>query len=373
MTDRTWDVVVVGAGPAGSTAARELARRGVNVLLADKATFPRSKVCGSSLNGVALAALTSIGLGNLPAACGAVPMRSMKLVAGSRSADVPLPTGVILSREVFDAALVREAETAGAIFAPDTMVKLDEQTGNEVRSLTLADGRTLSARIVILATGLAGSHSHADAGSRLGAGAVVPGDCAPDFFEPGTIFMATGCGGYVGLVRLEDYRLDIAAAFDASFVHSSGGLGHAAAAILAATRWPAIADLAELHWKGTPALTRRHATLAGHRFFAVGDAAGYLEPFTGEGIAWAIASAIALAPIAHRACKAWDDRFIGEWRRAHTRIVSRRSGICRIASRLLRSQRLTGLAVRMISALPILARPVVATINRPAYQPGFTS
>src|SRR5437762_947004 len=47
---RVWDVVVVGAGPAGAAAARELARRSVSVLLVDKAVFPRWKVCGSCLN-----------------------------------------------------------------------------------------------------------------------------------------------------------------------------------------------------------------------------------------------------------------------------------------------------------------------------------
>ena len=47
---RTWDAVVVGAGPAGAVAARELARRGTTVLLVDRASFPRNKVCGACLN-----------------------------------------------------------------------------------------------------------------------------------------------------------------------------------------------------------------------------------------------------------------------------------------------------------------------------------
>ena len=55
----TWDAVVVGAGPAGSMAALGLARAGAAVLLVDRATFPRPKVCGCCLNGAALAALRS--------------------------------------------------------------------------------------------------------------------------------------------------------------------------------------------------------------------------------------------------------------------------------------------------------------------------
>ncbi|MBX9624847.1 MAG: FAD-dependent oxidoreductase, partial [Gemmataceae bacterium] len=71
VTDRTWDAVVVGAGPAGSVTARGLARRGLAVLLVDKATFPRPKVCGCSLNAAALTGLGAVGLGHVPAACGA--------------------------------------------------------------------------------------------------------------------------------------------------------------------------------------------------------------------------------------------------------------------------------------------------------------
>ena len=69
MTDagETWDAVVVGAGPAGAVAARELARRGHRVLLAERAKFPRGKVCGCCLNEHTLSALAAAGLGDLPA------------------------------------------------------------------------------------------------------------------------------------------------------------------------------------------------------------------------------------------------------------------------------------------------------------------
>ncbi|HEY2910778.1 MAG TPA: hypothetical protein VGI99_11055, partial [Gemmataceae bacterium] len=79
-------------------------------------------------------------------------------------------------------------------------------------------------------------------------------------------------------------------------------------------------------------------------------------------------SAAALAPIAHRAIAAWDDRFIREWRRTHRRIVGRQ-GVCRVAAKVLRSPRLTNVVVRILAALPVLARPVVALLNRPALHP----
>ena len=119
-------------------------------------------------------------------------------------------------------------------------------------------------------------------------------------------------------------------------------------------------------WKGTPALTRRAKSVAGAGWFAVGDAAGYVEPFTGEGMAWAVMSATALAPIAARAVAKWDDALAREWESAHSRVIGKRQRVCRVVSRVLRSPMLTMLAVRALRALPLLSRPVIASLNRPA-------
>ncbi len=221
---------------------------------------------------------------------------------------------------------------------------------------------------MVVASGLTGGDATPESGSRLGAGIVLPAEVAPQFYHPHTIHMATGRGGYVGLVRVEDGRLDVAAAFDTAFVKAAGGLGPAAEAILGEVGWPVPVGLAEAPWKGTPALTRRPARLADHRLFVVGDAAGYVEPFTGEGMAWAVMSAAALAPIAARAVRSWNDDLIREWEATHRRVVGRRQRVCRIVSRVLRSPLLTGLTVRALRLAPILSRPVVAALNRPSPQ-----
>jgi flavin-dependent dehydrogenase len=347
-----WEVVVVGAGPAGSVTARELARRGVRVLLVDKATFPRPKVCGCCLNRATLAALDAVGLGHVLAKCGAVPLTGVKLAAGRVSADVRLPGGMAVSREAFDAALVEEAVKAGATFRPGTVWRTGEV------------GFPL-AKVTVLACGLAGNTGRAARSSRIGAGVVVPESLAPPFYVPGTIYMATGHGGYVGLVRLEDNQLDVAAALDPVFVRLIGGPGAAAGAILAETGWPAMTGIESLPWKGTPALTRTPERIAGPGWFAVGDAAGYVEPFTGEGMAWAVTSAAALAPIAARAAAGWNDSLAGQWARTHRRLVGRRQQVCRWVVRGLRSPLATRLAVRVLSVLPFLSRPLVSALNRP--------
>jgi flavin-dependent dehydrogenase len=96
---QTWDAVVVGAGPAGTMAARELARRCVRVLLVDRVRFPRYKVCGSCLNPRSLRLLHKAGLGELTKSLGAIPLTGLRVGAENRFADVRLPTGAGVSRK----------------------------------------------------------------------------------------------------------------------------------------------------------------------------------------------------------------------------------------------------------------------------------
>jgi len=281
---------------------------------------------------------------------------------------------------VFDAALVAEATKAGVEFRAGVTAKLeDDQSvcgdrssiGVRIRTTGAENGpgfreECVTARVAVVASGLSGGNAVPEAGSRIGAGATVPACVVPSFFEDGTIFMATGCGGYVGLVRVEDGRLDVAAAFDVAFVKARGGLGPAAQAVLSGVRWPQVPGLAALAWRGTPALSRRPNIIAGERWFAVGDAAGYVEPFTGEGMAWAVMSAAALAPIAARGVQHGGASLAGEWKATHRRLIGTRQQTCRVVSRVLRVPALTTLAVRALSVFPVLSRPVVRSLNRPA-------
>lgn len=369
---RSWDVIAVGAGPAGALAALCLARWGASVLLVDRAAFPRGKVCGSCLNLRALATLETAGLGGLVGRLGAVPLSGLRLGTDGGSAFVPLPGGAVLSRAALDAALVQAAVRAGADFLPGTRARL---RGNRVavREVTLRqDGRTVqaAARVVLAAGGLgggplardAGLDNVVEAGARIGAGAVAPR--SPAWYEPGTIFMACGAGGYAGLVRLEDGTLDIAAALDPAAVKQAGGLGPAVAAILSATGWPPVPGLAQLPWHGTPLLTQHAVRPAAERLFLLGDAAGYIEPFTGEGIAWALASGAAVAPLAHRACDGWDPGLARAWCSLYRATVGRRQWVCRAVAAVLRRPALTRLMIGALDRMPVLAAPMVGYMNR---------
>jgi flavin-dependent dehydrogenase len=270
-----------------------------------------------------------------------------------------------VSRETFDAELVRSAVGAGVAFLPETAATLGGVRDGR-REVGLR-GVAASARVIVAADGLngrlTGDEVAVPAGSRIGAGTLL--DAAPGFYHPGTVFMAAGRGGYVGLVRVEDGRLDVAAALDADFVRDSGGPGPAAESILQETAWPAILSLQHARWKGTPPLTRTPRQVAGDRWFAVGDAAGYVEPFTGEGIAWAVGSGVAIAPLLERAARRWDHRLSAVWRGRLARLVGDRQWLCRAVAAGLRSPAVTGLMVRLLGAAPAVAQPFVYLLNRP--------
>jgi flavin-dependent dehydrogenase len=370
VTDKTWDVLVVGAGPAGAMAARETARLGASVLLVDKAEFPRSKVCGCSLNRRSLALLDDVGLGELPERYGGVPLHRFHLAVNSRHAIVPLPGGVSLSRQTLDAGLVDEAIAAGVEFLPGVVGRLGD-VERRSRSVALQMGRhelTASARVVLAADGLGSrllsgeGRKHEVAGnSRIGCSVIV--ESYPPFYDCGTIFMACGKGGYVGLVRLESGCLDVAAAFDPQFVKRAGGLGSAATTILAEAGFPRIPNLAGPSWRGTPLLTRRALRPAAERVLAIGDAAGYIEPFTGEGIFWALASGKAVGPLARRAVQTWDDDIAARWSMLYHHKIARRQRVCRVVAEVLRHPRLTGWLVAGVARLPALATPLVQYLN----------
>ncbi|MGL4550971.1 MAG: NAD(P)/FAD-dependent oxidoreductase, partial [Gemmataceae bacterium] len=147
---------------------------------------------------------------------------------------------------------------------------------------------------------------------------------------------------------------------DRDAVRRAGGPGQVAAALLGRAGWPVPDRLPEAPWRGTPPLTRSARRVAGHRLFVLGDAAGYVEPFTGEGMAWALASAVTLAPLASRP---WTPGLASAWARAHRRVVTGRQLACRALSAVLRRPWLTGTLVRILHLCPSLAGPVTRSLS----------
>ena len=136
---RDADVVVVGAGPAGSATAYHLARTGLDVALLEKTAFPREKVCGDGLTPRAVRSLTSMGLDTSESA-GWKHNVGLRIIGGGMRLEIPWPElasypayGLVRTRMDFDDLLARQAVKAGALLHERTTVTgpvLDERSGH---------------------------------------------------------------------------------------------------------------------------------------------------------------------------------------------------------------------------------------------------
>jgi flavin-dependent dehydrogenase len=382
-----WDAVVVGAGPAGAIAARGLAGAGARVLLLDRRPFPRWKVCGACLGPGAQAVLRAAGLGDLPARLGAQPLRVMVLSGWGRSARIPLGGWAALSREALDSALVAAACRAGAEFRPGARATLGGrgQGLTRLRVVEAGAGRTVCARVVIDATGLGGGLGRGGAAasaagpsraserrlggrtpwppapSRVGLGAVFAAGAAD--VPAGELRMAVGRSGYVGLVRLEDGRVDVAAAVDHAALRGAPP-EEAVAAVLREAGQAEPSTGPAYGWRGTPALTRDGLAVASSGLYRVGDVAGYVEPFTGEGIGWALADGAAVAPFALRALGGSGRADAALWHSLQRDRAAASQRLCRWLARALRHPGLVRPALHLLSGAPSLAGPLVRRAAR---------
>lgn len=372
-----WDVVVVGAGLAGALAARGLASRGVRVLLVEQRLFPRWKVCGACLSPQALAALKTAGLGDLVAAQGGLSLERLQLGVAGRVNPIALGAGRVLSRSRLDQALLEAAVAVGATVMTGTRAVLGAAaTGLEPdREVVLQKGIarwSVSAKVVLIAAGL--SHRAIDneaeistsiqPHSRIGAGCVLPGEAAE--LAPGVLQMAVGHGGYVGLVRVESGEINLACAFDRPMLGSVGGAALLCQKILAEAGFATLPGLKESAWQLTAALSRRTIPLAGHRLMLLGDAAGYVEPFTGEGMGWALTSSLAALPLVLRGLEHWDGEIETEWRRLHRRWVTQKQRSCRVLAVVLRHPRISWGLHRLAGSFPSVAGSMIGLLQRPA-------
>ena len=145
----TWDLVVVGAGPAGACAALGALRAdpSLRVLLLDRADFPRDKSCGDGIAPHVLDALASVGAADVVA--GWAPLRHLELARGGTSVSGPMARAVyVVPREVFDARLVEHAVRAGAVLQRRRVRRVEVGPAG-----VLLDGE-VAARVVVGADGV---------------------------------------------------------------------------------------------------------------------------------------------------------------------------------------------------------------------------
>ena len=280
----TYEVIVVGAGPSGAIAARDLARSGARVALID-GSHPREKPCGGGVTGRALD-LADCAL------AGGRAITSVTFEAGARAVRVPLPDDRYLQvfpRAAFDAALVRQAQDAGAELIPHRATKLT---------------RTSGGWRVATATG------SLDAGWLLGADG-AGGIVRKQVFRPFTRSqISIAAGSYVDAVETSE----IVIAFvdqPRGYLWSFPRPGHLAVGTCAqadetsadrmrsvTNDWldrygPAAERTRRAYSWPIPSLSGSDLAAeqpAGDRWMLLGDAAGLVDPITREGIFFAIRS-----------------------------------------------------------------------------------
>ena len=293
MTER-FDVVVIGAGPAGSTAARVAAEDGARVLLVDGARFPRYKTCGGGLIGTSLDLLP-------PAALAAVERRAATVSfsyrgRAARRIRSERPFLALVRREVLDQALVDAAVAAGAEFRDGTRVRAIEERADGVR-LT-GPGVEVQAAAVVGADGSAGvvgrwvgvRTARVDLGLEVELAGTGDGwadrvhlDWGRDAGTYGWVF-PKGDRLTVGVIERRG-RGDATRAYLGRLVDELGLAGR-----------ERLHDSGHLtRWRETGSPVRRG------RVLVAGDAAGLLEPWTREGISFALRSGRAAGAAAARA------------------------------------------------------------------------
>jgi flavin-dependent dehydrogenase len=310
------DVLIAGAGPAGSIAAVVLARAGARVLVVDRETFPRDKLCGDTLNPGAVRLLASLGLEGGPLAR-ARPLTGM-LVSGPHASvcvryRAPA-VGRALRRRDLDAWLLEQAVGAGARFENGLVALgplVDESGGMpRVRGLLLANRGNRSRLRLPASVTIAADGRRSPIGRALG---LVAGPRTPRRWAFGTYVggiertgewgeMHVRLGGYLGIAPLDGGVSNVC------FVTGPRPEGSAPLEIIRraierdwqlAPRFARAEFASPVRVLGPLAVDARAAGVAG--LLLAGDAAGFVDPMTGDGLCLAMQSALLAAREAERA------------------------------------------------------------------------
>ena len=289
MTDA--EVIVVGGGPAGAATAAWLASGGVDVLVLDRAAFPREKACAEFLSPGAVGALERLGVLEVVAAAGAW-QEGMRIETERASFTLRYREGrrgLGVARPALDALLLERARAAGARVREQTQVVGATVEHGRVEGVRLRDGRRLRARFVVAADGLRspvarsiGLEREPRWPLRLGLVARVRGAVPRS-----SGLMAVGRNGYCGVARVGGGETSVGMALTpgarrrgesatALFERMLASLPAASAAVAGAERTTPI--------RGVAPLARRVRRIGGAGYLLVGDAAGFTDPFTGEGV-----------------------------------------------------------------------------------------
>jgi geranylgeranyl reductase family protein len=372
------DVVVVGAGPAGAACALLLARAGFEVVLADKTRFPRPKPCGEYTSPAVAPLLDRLGFRQTVDAAGARWLAGMRLFApdGSRWLVDYAAQGrraLALPRATLDHLLVEAAARAGARVVEGYRVESLIARGAAIVGVNgRAQGRAMSvsARLVVGADGL-----HSVVARALGVGETLPWPRRLGLVAHYEGLDLNCCGemyvgprGYCGLAPVGDGWVNVGIVVDVPrrgdgltaatrFERALAGIPRAARRLAGARRVGPI--------RGMGPLGRRTRRVAGPGWLLVGDAAGFLDPFTGDGVYEALRGAELAAAVASRALAAGDvsGRGLAAYARQRHRAFSAKHRLAWLLQGFVHQPSLLAYALRRLERRPATARRLCAALG----------
>ena len=311
-TPESTDVLVVGAGPAGSAAAAWAARAGHDVVLADAAVFPRDKTCGDGLTPRAVAELDHLGLGEWVRAHGT--NRGLRAAGFGQELLLPWPGGTLpdhgsaVPRTELDAKIRQVALDDGATAMEGARAVDVQRDGDRVSAVVFEDGRTVACRKLVVADGVRsplgrvlGREWHRETAYGVAARGYVTSARSDDPWISSHLELRGTQGellsGYGWVFPLSDGEVNIGVGTLATAKRPAGVQLKPLLDFYADSRREEWQLTGDVRAKASALLPMGGAVsgVAGRNWALVGDAAGCVNPLNGEGIDYGMETGRTLA------------------------------------------------------------------------------
>jgi len=357
-----YDVAIAGGGPAGAACGILCAQAGLRTLVLEKALFPRDKVCGDCLNPGCWPVFRQLGVAQKLLASPHLPISRVAFIAANgRRVSFPLdgaaPGEIAMSRRILDAVLLQHCATAGADVRQNHGICALARNSTGLWQIQTAD-RSFSARQLVAADGRNSTVARllgAAPAARRGRVAIQAHIAVPPGLDPG-IELHLLPQGYCGIAPLAPLTPS-SRLMNCCLVATPARLESLKTAISARFAIPAAQE-----WRAIAPLERAPVGPLRGGVIYVGDAARVVEPFTGEGIYYALHSATLAARhiITHS---------LDQYPAAHAALYRRRLWINRLARWAVTHPASGAILLRLMSAQPASLRFLVQRITHPAFQP----